>query len=142
MPRASTSHPNPNRRLAPATTPDIQVSSLPPPFADLSAALARTAFLRRHSSPSHRRSLLAEEDYVEDPDPDEDDQGEEEEEGGEGEGQVNVGMLRCGWTMLIGSFACFVLGLWSIAVGPFLDTKDVWVSCLPLSSRARAGERS
>lgn len=37
-------------------------------------------------------------------------------------------MLRWGWGMLIGSSAAFILGIWSIAIGPFIDTSGIPVS--------------
>ncbi|KAM0745767.1 hypothetical protein T439DRAFT_329742 [Meredithblackwellia eburnea MCA 4105] len=42
------------------------------------------------------------------------------------EGQLNEGMLWSGWAMILGSTSAFVLGIWSICVGPFIDTDGVW----------------
>lgn len=33
-----------------------------------------------------------------------------------------------GWMMLIGSVTAWVFGVWSLVVGPFVDTSGVWVS--------------
>lgn len=100
--------------IAPATTPDI-VSPAPLKHSDIAAALA-SASPRRVSSASRTRNLGDDcaGDY------------EEELDAG-GDGVVNVGMLRWGWGMLVGSTLCFVMGVWSIAVGPFIDTEGVFV---------------
>ena len=82
----------------------------------VSAAALASASPRRVSSASRTRNLGDDcaGDY------------EEELDAG-GDGVVNVGMLRWGWGMLVGSTLCFVMGVWSIAVGPFIDTEGVFV---------------
>lgn len=44
------------------------------------------------------------------------------------DGKVNAGMLAWGYGLVLSSTLCFVLGVWSIAVGPFVDTEGLLVS--------------
>lgn len=98
------SHPS----IGPASTPDVQTSSRAPLRSeDLSAALSAPNLRSRRPKPSQTRR---------------------EDGGVEVEEVVDREMLLWGWGMLVGSTTCFVLGVWSIAVGPFVDTEGVWVS--------------
>lgn len=83
--------------IAPATTPDVVRSHSPLNPSDLTAAINRKTL----SNPLQQHDREQE---------DEDD---------------DTMMLRWGWGMLIGSSAAFILGIWSIAIGPFIDTSGI-----------------
>ncbi|KAK4704090.1 hypothetical protein P7C70_g2120, partial [Phenoliferia sp. Uapishka_3] len=101
-PRYPTRQRHPNLSIAPATTPDINLSAHPPLLrpSEISAALS-----------SASTSATS----------------QDEEEQGEDGREEDKEMLRWGWTLLVGSTVCFVSGIWSIAVGPFIDTEGIWV---------------
>lgn len=99
------SHPS----IGPASTPDVQTSRPPFRSEDLSAALSSPDLRSRRPKPTKQQQECDRE---------------------EKEKLVDREMLLWGWGMLVGSTTCFVLGVWSIAVGPFIDTEGVWVSSI------------
>ncbi|KAI5478766.1 hypothetical protein MNV49_004592 [Pseudohyphozyma bogoriensis] len=94
--------------IAPATTPDLHSSSDPATFhSDLTAALAKTRTIDSTSSkddesPTADRRATNERDEP-----------------------INVGMVCWGYGLLGFSVTAFVVGMWSIAIGPFVDTTGV-----------------
>jgi hypothetical protein len=58
-------------------------------------------------------------------------------EGGE---VVNRGMMLWGSALVVGATTSFVLGFWSIAVGPFVDTEGVMVRVFLSRMSRLAGE--
>jgi hypothetical protein len=46
------------------------------------------------------------------------------------EGEVNLSMLRWGYTLIVGSTVTFFLGLWSILIGPYSEPSGIKVRFL------------
>lgn len=108
--------------FGPATTPDIISSSSPRSYPPNSTYLSTQLYhavdhsngLRYRSvtrASSHYTELSAATDS--------------DEEEYEGEYEINEEMRNWGWLLLVGCSLAFVLGVWSIAVGPFIDTSSV-----------------
>lgn len=97
--------------IGPASTPDIHLSPPAPPLqiSELSTALLRSQSQSRLSGTSAEAGEVVQEDT------------EEKDE-------MNDEMWCWGVGMMTFSSVCFVLGVWSIAIGPFLDTRGLVVS--------------
>jgi hypothetical protein len=52
----------------------------------------------------------------------------------EAEGEVNLSMLRWGYTLVVGSAVIFFLGVWSILIGPYTEPIGIKVRFSPFSS--------
>lgn len=108
----------------PASTPDLQSSFVEQdPFNSLSPSPSNNNLFALRKRRSHLQ-VLNQEGGGGDTDNVAQKMGNREKEDGDDTSE----MLRWGWIMLVGSTLSFIVGVWSIAVGPFLDTKGFLVS--------------
>ncbi|GAA6023062.1 hypothetical protein JCM10207_007705 [Rhodosporidiobolus poonsookiae] len=43
------------------------------------------------------------------------------------DGEVDLYMLRWGYALVGGSATCFLIGVWSISIGPYTETTGIWI---------------
>lgn len=122
--------------IGPATTPDIQSNLLTIPFQpDLfNVALERNVSIQSiRIKKGKGKEIIIESDEDED---DDDEESEVQEEGVDDEeeesNELDWEMKYLGFSMISFSFLAFTFGVWSIAIGPFLDQTGLLVSLIHL----------